>query len=55
MKVGNKVLMLNGQHQHETGTVIDILDGNLIVIIDGWPGSYRVYPGDCIKIIAADQ
>jgi hypothetical protein len=52
MKVGDKILILRGIHQNETGTIRGFLElsGNLMVEIDGWPGHYSVRRDDCTKI-----
>ncbi len=55
INVGDKVLIIRGMHQGETGTVTDRLEisGELAVDVDGWPGIYSLNPEACIKMISA--
>jgi hypothetical protein len=52
-KVGDKVFIIRGSHQNETGvvTATDSWSGALTVDIDGWPGEYSINPEACIQIV----
>ena len=54
-KVGDKVFIIRGSHQNETGvvTATDSWSGALTVDIDGWPGEYSINPEACIQIVEA--
>ena len=55
LRVGDKVLIIRGMHQGETGTVTGRLEisGELAVDVDGCPGIYSLNPEACIKILSA--
>lgn len=52
-KVGDKVFIIRGSHQNETGvvTATDSWSGALTVDIDDWPGEYNINPEACIRVI----
>ena len=54
-KTGDKVFILRGSHQNETGviTAIDSWSGALTVNVDGWPGEYNITPEACIRVVTA--
>ena len=55
-KVGDRVFILRGSHQNETGMVsaIDSWSGALTVNVDGWPGSYNINPEACIRVVPTE-
>ncbi len=55
-KVGDKVFIIRGSHQNETGvvTATDSWSGALTVDIDGWPGEYSINPEACIRVVSRD-
>lgn len=52
MQVGDNVLVINGMHQNETGTVlaIDEWTGCLKVEIHAFDGYYNIRPEDVVQI-----
>jgi hypothetical protein len=55
-KVGDRVFILRGSHQNETGviTATDSWSGALTVDVEGWPGSYNISPEACIRVVPRD-
>ena len=55
-KTGDKVFILRGSHQNETGviTAIDSWSGALTVNVDGWPGEYNINSEVCIRVVPRD-
>tara|TARA_Y100000034_G_scaffold112382_1_gene146313 strand:+ start:95 stop:343 length:249 start_codon:yes stop_codon:yes gene_type:complete len=52
-KVGDRVFIIRGSHQNETGvvTATDSWSGVLTVEVVGWPGAYNVNPEACIRVV----
>jgi len=55
-KVGDKVFILYGTHQNETGevTAVDSWAMDLTITVDGWPGKYNINSEACIRVVPRD-
>ena len=54
-KVGDRIFIIRGSHQNETGvvTATDSWSGALTVDVEGWPGDYNINPEVCIRVVTA--
>ena len=55
-KVGDRIFILYGAHQNETGevTAVDSWAMDLTITVDGWPGKYNINSESCIRVVPRD-